>query len=197
MTATSDEEEARLRRLAETRLAAGTAPPAAGWTASADALAMLYRLSSSPDTAGEALKFLHELQVHQVELGLQQEQIKAGEHETADALAHYQALFELAPVAYFVVDPVGVIIDANRAGLGLLGVFRGNPVGRALETFLTPESRLAARGLFTMARSDGASGSCCARFATADISVRLVASASPSGDCVMIVVYEEPGPGES
>ena len=197
MTATTDEEEARLRSLAEARLASGTAPAAAGWTASAEALSLLYRLSSSPDTADEALKFLHELQVHQVELGLQQEQLKASEREMSEALAHYQALYELAPVAYFVVDPVGVIIEANRAALGLLGVFRGNAVGRALETFLTPESRPAAKALFTMARSDGASDRCRARFTSTDISVHLLASAPPGKDRVMVVAYEEPGSGES
>ena len=197
MKSTSEEEEARLRRHAEARLASGTAPPTGGWTTSVDALGMLYRLSSSPDTADQALKFLHELQVYQVELGLQQEQIEVTEREATEALAHYQALYEQAPVAYFVVDSMGVIIDANRAGLGLLGACRASSVGRALETFLTPESRPAARALFTVPRDDGAGGSCRAQFATAGISALLVASASPNGDRVMVVVSEVPGLGET
>ena len=67
----------QLRQAAEDSLKQGTTPPTKGWSISADALALLYRLASNPDSAGDALKLLHELQAHQVELDLQHEQLKA------------------------------------------------------------------------------------------------------------------------
>ena len=63
--------ELGLRLNAEERLRQGTAPPNRGWTTSGDALACLHQLASNQSSAADALKFLHELQVYQVELDLQ------------------------------------------------------------------------------------------------------------------------------
>jgi hypothetical protein len=65
----------QLRQKAETRISGGNAPATKGWTLGAASLMLLHRLASNPDTASDALKLLHELQVHQVELDLQHEHI--------------------------------------------------------------------------------------------------------------------------
>ncbi|MCC5809223.1 MAG: PAS domain S-box protein [Ectothiorhodospiraceae bacterium] len=189
--------EDRLRLAAEGKLQSGTAPPAAGWTISADALGMLYRLASSPDTADQALKLLHELQVHQVELGMQQEQLEAAEREAAEALNRYLALYEFAPAGYFMVDRSGVILDANRAGVSLLGVNRYDLTGRAFGDVLAPETRPAMQEVFATLRDEGHGARCRVRFLNGGITANLAASVAPGGELVLIIVSEEPGSRES
>ena len=131
----------KLRQEAETRLQTGTAPAKGSHALGQDALTLLHRLSSDPATAGDALKLLHELQVHQVELDLQIGQIEANEHELAEDLARFQTLYDYAPFAYFLVDRDGNIAEANRAGVELTGIDRNDLVGRRIGSFLRPESR--------------------------------------------------------
>ena len=111
---------AQLRQRAELRLRGGIAPPTQGWTIGAASLSLLHRLASDPATAADALKLLHELQVHQVELDLQHEHMdeeRQAQEQSANRLAD---LFISAPIAYFVVNSTGtgaiVNIDATAIG---------------------------------------------------------------------------------
>jgi PAS domain S-box-containing protein len=129
-----------MRLEAETRLKSGTMPPAQGWTASTEALSMLYKLASNPATAGDALKLLHELQVHQVELDLQHEQIEQNRNELAEELARYVEFYEAAPVGYFIVDFGGRIVESNRIGANMVGAECSELSGRHINEFLTHAS---------------------------------------------------------
>ena len=64
----------KLRQSAVERLVKGIAPATRGSSLGTEALTLLHGLASTPQTASDALKLLHELQVHQVELDLQHEQ---------------------------------------------------------------------------------------------------------------------------
>jgi len=77
----------------------------------------------------------------QVELDLQIGQIEANEHELAEALTHFQTLYDLAPFAYFIVDREGNIAQSNRMGADLTGVGRDDLAGHRIDSFLQPESR--------------------------------------------------------
>jgi PAS domain-containing protein len=150
----------QLRMDAESRLEQGAAPQTNGWSLGADTLALLYRLASNPDTASDALKLLHELQVHQVELDLQHTQLKSVENEVADTLSRYQTIYEFAPVAYFALSPDGVIIEANRAGARLFGIDQGDLRGQQIENFLAPASRAEVMRLLDRLRAGAADSSC-------------------------------------
>jgi PAS domain S-box-containing protein len=141
----------QLREEAENRLKTGSAPKNGGHALGQDALGLLYRLSSDPESAGDALKLLHELQVHQVELDLQMHQIKSADQELADALQRFQMLYDLAPFAYFVVDLEGQIAQANAMGIELTGVGRDDLAARRIDSFLQPESRSALLALLRQA----------------------------------------------
>ena len=182
-------EEARLRQHAEDRLACGTAPKVpADWSVGPDALEMLYRLATDPDRAADALKLLHELQVHQVELGLQHEQMAATEHESGQSLAQFRDLYEWAPLGYFVVDREGIIVDVNRAGDRLLGVSRDAVVGRELAWFLDSASRPALLDLFTALRGEGDAAGCEVRFNQGGHAAHIAASVPPSAEVVLMIV---------
>lgn len=140
-------DQRHLRVNAEARLKAGTAPPSAGWTVSVDALTLLHRLASNTSSADDALKLLHELQVHQVELDLQHGQLEANERELAGDLARYKGFYDLAPVAYLILDSDGVIVEVNRAGTALFEVRADELVGHRIDDVVAPQSRLALLGL--------------------------------------------------
>jgi PAS domain S-box-containing protein len=189
--------EARLRRDAEARLNTGTAPPTSGWTVSPEALSLLYRLASAADTAGDALKLLHELQAHQVELDLQQDQMEADQRELAGDLARYRMLFDSAPVAYFVCDLDGRIIEGNRAGARLLGVPPAAVGDRPFADFLLPESQRGLIAWLRSARTAGSSLSCEVRPAVASgdsRTWRITATVAPGGDAMVMLLAERVGP---
>jgi PAS domain S-box-containing protein len=73
-------------------------------------------------TPAEARKLLHELRVHQVELELQNEELRNSQEKLEASRAQYFDLYDLAPVGYFSVSEKGLILQANLAGVHLLGV---------------------------------------------------------------------------
>ena len=180
-----------LRLDAENRLRQGSAPPTRGWTVGADTLTLLYRLASAPDTAADALKLLSELQTHQVELDLQHDQLETDQQELTDALVHYQALYDFAPVGYLVVGLDGQVLEGNRAGAALLGTGPGGLAGQPIATFFAHDSRPAVLGLVESVR-EGAPGVGC-EVASSDRGsgsdpLRITASLAPGGEAVLMVV---------
>ncbi|MFN3712769.1 MAG: PAS domain-containing protein [Alcanivoracaceae bacterium] len=149
----------QLRQEAEARLKAGTAS-ASRWSLGVDALQMLHRLSSDPDTAADALKLLHELQVHQVELDLQSEEMRSNEQRLVQELAHYRELYECAPMGYFRVDSESVIIEVNQAGAELLDGNADQLTGGRLDGLLAAASRPLLLGLLRDLDQTGSVRSC-------------------------------------
>ena len=103
------------------------------------ALGVLYELASSPSTAADALALLHELQVHQVEVDLQDEELRHARVELETALNRQVQLYDYAPVGYLTVDCKAVLRELNRTAATLLGLEREFLLGRSLESFLNPE----------------------------------------------------------
>lgn len=106
-------------------------------TGTAEAMAVLLQLASSPDTASDAQALLHELQVHQVELDLQYEELCTSRDELESALTRQACLFERAPAAYLSMDAGTVVREINLAGERLLRARRAELLGRPLSRLLT------------------------------------------------------------
>jgi PAS domain S-box-containing protein len=136
--------ELRLRALSRLERANGGDGKRAG---AAEALGVLFELASSPSTASDALALLHELQVLQVELDLQDEELRSSRIELEQALARQVELYDCAPVSCFTIDARTTLCEMNLTGARLLGAERDALLGRALNSFLAPRSADALQTL--------------------------------------------------
>ncbi|MBN2591825.1 MAG: PAS domain S-box protein [Sedimentisphaerales bacterium] len=72
----------------------------------------------------DILKTIHELRVHQIELEMQNEELRKAQIELEESRSKYTELFDFAPVGYFVLDKKGVITEANLTGAVMMGIER-------------------------------------------------------------------------
>ncbi|WP_102128394.1 sensor histidine kinase [Deinococcus planocerae] len=84
---------------------------------------------------------LRELQVHQIELELQNEELLRANAELEDTRAKYLDLFEFAPVGYLTLDRQGIVQEANLTACTMLGVQRERFLSRRFPLFVAPEGR--------------------------------------------------------
>jgi PAS domain S-box-containing protein len=82
---------------------------------------------------------IHDLQVHQIELELQNEELRRAQDALEASRARYFDLYDLAPVGYFTLDEDGLILEANLTGATLLGVTRAALVKQPLSRFVLGE----------------------------------------------------------
>ncbi|MVN22419.1 PAS domain-containing sensor histidine kinase [Mucilaginibacter arboris] len=80
----------------------------------------------------EVKKVFHELQVHQLELEMQNDELQVASQELEQQRLKFTNLFELAPIGYFVTTKSGIIQDVNFAGLQLLQDDKNKLVGKPL-----------------------------------------------------------------
>jgi PAS domain S-box-containing protein len=84
----------------------------------------------------DAAGLLHELRVHQIELELQNEELRRTQLELDASRARYFQLYDLAPVGYLTLDQAGLIQQANLTGATMLAVARGALLGQQFARFL-------------------------------------------------------------
>ncbi|MDO8948302.1 MAG: ATP-binding protein [Desulfocapsaceae bacterium] len=89
----------------------------------------------------EAKLLFHELQVHQIELEMQNEELRQAQHKLEISRASYFDLYNLAPVGFLTLNNKGLIVQANLTSANLLGVARGELVNRSLSHFIFPEDQ--------------------------------------------------------
>jgi len=187
-------EAVKLRLDAEARLKAGSAPLTNGWSVGVNALGLLHKLASTPEDAVDALKLLHELQVHQVELDLQNEQMESTQRELAEEVARYRGLYEHAPVGYLNVSPRRDIVESNIAAAGLLGTTQDELRGLKLDTFLAPASRPVLNLMLTELRPGRPGGACEVKLIVGKGKgarpLQIRASVTPGGGSFLLILVE-------
>jgi len=77
-----------------------------------------------PRSEMETQRLLHELEVHQIELEMQNAELRSAREELELSRNRYAELYDFAPVGYFTIDAGGLIREVNLAGAQLLGIER-------------------------------------------------------------------------
>ena len=192
MLTTTDEKRThvQLRQNAEVKIQAGAAPGTQGWTIGTTALTLLHSLASNPTTAGDALKLLHELQVHQVELDLQHEHMEEDRKELAQLADHYAELYDFVPVAHFTVDSASQIIEGNLPAARMLNAERDDLQGRGIDSLAAPESGPALRAMLARAHSSGQRQNCRVRAGDGTGWREVAAIALPRRHAWLVVVMD-------
>ena len=90
---------------------------------------------------GAMRQTLHELQVHQIELEIQNEELQSAQVRLDKAKSRYFDLYDMAPVAYCTVSEQGVITEANIAAATLLGTNRNILVGQRISRYIAQSSQ--------------------------------------------------------
>ena len=84
---------------------------------------------------------MHDLQVHQIELEMQNEELRKAQAEIEAARVRYFDLYDLAPVGYITLNDQGEILESNYAAAGLLGVSRRGLAKQPISKFIFSEDQ--------------------------------------------------------
>ena len=107
----------------------------------------------------ETWRTLQELRVHQIELEMQNDELRRRQAELDASRARYFELYDLARVGYCTVSQQGLILEANLTAAGLLGVARGALATQRLTSFILREDKdlyyLYRRQLFETGEPQG------------------------------------------
>ena len=109
-------------------------------------LERLHKLS-----ARDIQELVHELGTHQIELEMQNEELRKVRDELESSRNQYAELYDFAPVGYFTIDARGLIEGVNLSGAHLLGIERGLLLKRPFSSFI---AEAADREIFSKHRKE-------------------------------------------
>jgi len=96
----------------------------------------------SADLSPEKIRnTLHELRVHQIELEIQNEELRRAQEEIEAGRARYFDLYDMAPVGYCTLSEQGIILEANLTAAKLLGTTRGMLVKQPISRFILKDDQ--------------------------------------------------------
>ena len=87
---------------------------------------------------GDLVLMLHELRVHQIELEMQNDELRRAQIEIESSRARYFELFDLAPVGYLNLSELGLILEANFMASEQMGLLRSQLVGKRFAALVAP-----------------------------------------------------------
>jgi len=102
---------------------------------------VLRRISPRSSSELNADRLLNELQVHQVELEMQNKELRMTRDELESALTQYAELYDFSPVSYFTLAGDGKILQTNLSGASMLGIERSLLIGNDFRLFVSNQSK--------------------------------------------------------
>src|SRR4030066_1458658 len=105
-------------------------------------------------------KLVHELQVHQIELEMQNEELQEANETAEKALKKYTMLYDFAPMGYFTLDSDGSICELNFTGAEMLGDKRFSLVNSNFKLFVSESSQPVFNNFFSKVYAGNAKESC-------------------------------------
>lgn len=97
--------------------------------------------NSEPLSSNAVQSMLHELRVHQVQLEMQNEELRRSQAELDAIRMRYFELYELAPMGYVTITEQGVILEMNLIAASLLNVIRSKSCALPFDHFVFTEDR--------------------------------------------------------
>lgn len=97
-------------------------------------------ISGSQLSEAEILKLIHELEVHQIELQMQNEELLEAKEKADQESNRFTELYDFAPSGYFTLTREGQIIELNLVGAKLLGIERSRLKNRLFGSFVAEGS---------------------------------------------------------
>lgn len=97
--------------------------------------------SPAPGEGADVQRLIHELQVHQVELEIQNAELRQARNEVERGLQRYTDLYDFAPIAYLSLDYRLSIRQVNLAAAELLQSGRASLIGQPLTPFIAAADR--------------------------------------------------------
>ena len=171
----SSDQADSLRQRAEVIIRQEGAPPPANPAAPDAAAAPLPppaaapRRLASPELVRQVVaQPLHELRVHQIELEMQNEELRQTQAELDAAKARYFDLYDLAPVSYVTISEAGLVLESNLTAATLLGVTRSELVRRPLSRFMLQDDANIYHRFRQQCAATGTAQTCELRMAKAD-----------------------------
>ena len=169
----------QLRRRAEARLQAQRKTP---------------RLrDGSPASAADSQRLVQELQVHKIELEMQNEELSQATAQAEASAERFSDLYDFAPVGFLTLDPKGTIRQINLSGARLLGLGRARLLNRRLGQFVAGSDRLAFSDFLLEVFASRAKKHCEVRLPRGDsqpLVVQIECTRSADGQECRAVVFE-------
>ena len=103
----------------------------------AEAMALKKPVSKLDITMKKAKTLMHELEVHQIELEMQNQELRETQHHLEDARDRYTDLFDFAPIGYLVLDEKGVIENINLTACTMMGTERSLIKGKPFSAYMS------------------------------------------------------------
>ena len=146
-----------------------------------------------PQSETDIKKLLHELQVHQIELEMQNEELIKANEATESALKRYTMLYDLAPMGYFTLDENCTIIELNFTGAEMLGERRFSLIDNSFRLFIAEESKIIFNEFFNDVFSSNYKESCVVQLGSDNnLLSKVYIEGVVTGDdskCLLSVVY--------
>jgi len=95
----------------------------------------------TPMPPQDTVKVLYELEVHQIELEMQNETLQQSQTTLIASQKKYADLYDFAPIGYFTFDRMGLMTQVNLTGASLLGIERGLLSNKPFSLFVAAASR--------------------------------------------------------
>jgi len=94
-----------------------------------------------PQSLAETERLAHELHVHQIELEMQNRELREAQQALEDSRDRYAQLYDFAPVGYLTLDRAQCIAEINLTGAGLLGTERARLIGQPFAHYVVAADR--------------------------------------------------------
>lgn len=114
----------------------------------------------------DSVRLFNELEIYELELQLQNEELKASHHSLEIERLKFAELFNAAPVGYLIIDDEGFIREINQTGSSLLYIPRGNISGTRLDAFIVGDSLHTYKSFFSDLQTSAERLSCELRIKT-------------------------------